>query len=266
MASSETALFWESVDRYMAENAPEICPDVFLFSADSLASLPFLSLCPFAVEEYDARLENTMASWDHDNWGTSSTLKNWCTSSLSASHESHLETSVYEFGNLEESVSNKDKSLSCDEVGEPHQKSDGDAHLRVTTDDVIVVEDEESIEKEDSTDDEDVVQDDGVVVEDGVIVEEEGVIEDESVIEDEDVTSANNGTKLSNEKGGDNNTGTISSDASTYSCRECIRPDDQWMIACDNIEAHSDNEAWYHYQCVHISQDSVPEGQWLVHL
>lgn len=58
MSSSETIFFWKSVNNLLIENASETFLDVYLDSA-SLNFLSFLSLCTFAVGEYDNRNRRT---------------------------------------------------------------------------------------------------------------------------------------------------------------------------------------------------------------
>ena len=286
MSSSETDLFWDSVDKFLAETCHEIPPEDYLWSSDSLASLPFLSTDPFAVEEYDQRLENTLSSWDHDNWGTASTLGQHCTRSPLARPITYLTMPIIELFALKgRRMSYSPESLTPHEVVEPAKKSDGEEHQKSITDDKGVVEEEASTDDEDGTDsedsiddndvvddedfidDEDVICDEDILQDGGVIeVKDVGTVEDERVAEDKAALSGENGTDVPNVKEACSSTETISPQTSTYSCRGCSQADNQWMIACDNNEAHSENEAWYHYGCVQINQDSVPEGQWLVHL
>ena len=272
MPDSETDLFWESVNKWLEEACHEIPPESYLWPEHSSALVPILSTDSLAVEVYDQRLADTLSSWDRDNWETSSTLEQRCTSSQPISEESL--TSVIEFCALKgKPMSNSHESRTHDEVSEAHNKSDVDEHPRGVADDEDVIEDEDSIETEDDTNDEEGTNDDDFIDdkntfgdEDAVEDEDRAIAEDVGVMEDEDVFSESNGTDLLNEKEANNSTDNISSNTATYSCRGCSKPDNEWMIACDNSEAHGDKEAWYHYQCVQISQDSVPEGQWLVHL
>ena len=270
MSGTETHLFWEAAEKYLADTVHEDLLDAYLGSADSLASLPFLSLCPFAVEEYDERLEKTLSSWEHNNWGISSSLKNHRLTSPSASHEGYSTMPVIEFCTLKERpMSDTHKSLAPDEVEQANDKSDRNEHRKSITDEEGVIEDEDSTDNENGTDDEDSTDNEDGTNEEGVVEDENedrGIIEDAGVIEEEDVLSERNATDLPDEKKTRSNTVPTSSDTFTYSCRGCRKPDNECMIACDNSEVHGDNEAWYHYQCVQISQDSVPEGQWLVHL
>ena len=44
------------------------------------------------------------------------------------------------------------------------------------------------------------------------------------------------------------------------SCAACLLPDSDSMILCDNYLIHIDGESWYHYGCVGLTADTVPEG------
>lgn len=47
------------------------------------------------------------------------------------------------------------------------------------------------------------------------------------------------------------------------SCAACLLPDSDSMIQCDNHSVHIDGETWYHYGCVKLTADTVPEGKLL---
>lgn len=284
MDTDKDDAFWNAVDVFLLIQDHGDFHDPDFGSERSLADLPYLSLHPFAIEEYDRRLESAPLSHHWGQPGLEGELAEASSSEDDAELEA-LKERIFGRNIGERSLDEKAVVADAETEGPQHR---GDESLRLES----VSDDEQTADQvQDLNSQDDELWDDGG--ESGDEADEndgsesgEGDLEDYENSEHIQETNVRSSEIWNDELGDDdsadgkehvedvrtaehmqgmdakNDEARNNDQLTTYSCRACRKPDDDMMIACDNNEAHADDEHWHHFTCVDLTMKTVPNGEW----